>query len=944
VPVLFVRRMSDVRASKTRRVAFGAWVLVLLAVGSTVGTSALGLAWGAGAPRAAPHAGSALPHAADPGAANVAALDQALGTNPTFRHALDAALDQAYASSSSYVRAAASRLAPSLLNETPAQVLARAGVSNLVGTIESVVAAQGQFSTLTFGNWSGYLQAAGTGCITGGLSSLVGGYAASYTGEAVVAGAEVSTKAVPIAFVLTCAIGAAAGLIIYQNGLNAAQNAVNYAGLWEEFAKSEWQTYSSYVNLTNSMFASLASLLVFAQVAMMRMADNAALLQIQDPTFNAGLDIVQSGVAEELGSMVDDYNYQLGQDFANVPVWLNALTAHNAYYDGYGYLGSGGVVIYAPQTNFYLNSSGLTNETGAGLAVASSLNGPVCGCGSLSMGQILYSGLPSNAFFVTVVHLSGSTGPYGIELSSASGHGYVRYYNFTAAPVAAPVVYNLPLGVYNVTFLGNSGEDAAFNALFPFAMRIPNATSPNMGEFEWMDRYYTEPGSVTTVIGSSSCSYTTATTARQDESMGSWLGASYAVQGAPTSYVQFYEDPTGNCKTGSAITPVADETTATTTVTWSGYGFAPASVDEWSGLGDASQHDWLHGLSAQVGQVILNASSSGQTYWTFIRSLGYTSLSQIPPDCVIPAPYQAPPSQMELGNLNVTVGLYQAWLRSMGTFYGQNGAFHVCVTGKIINPWNWTLNLTGWNPYVHAYGGIYLANATGGIWATGQANPHEVFGNTSTWSVPAVLPSPKGKNATLLIVPTLRSVVIPVGSTWAIPKDNPIWVLYAEKNNSVSNGNATAVTNAGNWSISQLVALTGNGTTDYANSTFGTGRGDALYLTWCDVNGTVRTQVVNGHDEQVCPVTLTNFSIYIVNITCGGACSVVNPSTGGGGGGLGACGSGIWLLGPLASEVANIVGFGALGCLVGWAVVAVVVVVLIAGVAWIAAAVLGRRN
>jgi hypothetical protein len=148
-------------------------------------------------------------------------------------------------------------------------------------------------------------------------------------------------------------------------------------------------------------------------------------------------------------------------------------------------------------------------------------------------------------------------------------------------------------------------------------------------------------------------------------------------------------------------------------------------------------------LSATIGQVEFNTTLNGETYWAFLRGIGYTSLSSIPPDCLIPAPWQELPTQVNLGalTLNESMALYLGWLKSMGTFYGSSGSFSVCTSGKLVTGWTWLNETYAFVPGTAEYGGAYLNNGTAPINVQGKHLASETLANMASWALPVTAAS-----------------------------------------------------------------------------------------------------------------------------------------------------------------------------------------------------------
>lgn len=638
-------------------------------------------------------------------------LYRPIALTPALKAAVERSLDAASASSFPPVAQAAATGAPSVYAMTPYELLTRAGVGNLVAGLATAIqltnAASSNLALATnFASWSDYLDAAGTGCLTGGLAATAGAGTAAVVGtEYAVEAGSVATHVTPLTFALSCALGAAAGLVIFQMGFNQAQQGVNYGLIWTNFAQQEYTAYMNYVNLTDSMYASLASGVTWAQVGFDRMADNAALSQLNSSNFNIETDLLQSGVAAELGGMASDFQYQIGNDFDNLPLWLNALTQQGAAFDGYGLIkvGPSGDGIF-PMTDLHANftSGALSNITVGGLTLSGT-------------GVFVWGSLPSTNLYLTCSTQAGS--PCGFTVTSVTNSSITESWTLAIGTYARPETFNFNPGVYTMTAATTGSWE-----LLPFASQTVTANSRTLGSFGWEDRYYSTAGAVAeSGYNSNGCVYQPVPTG--DQVVGS--GPSYwdgAITGGAAA-IEF-DNSGGNCGQGgeTIVTPsISIETLA-------------------SCLPGASCYTTWTQLPVTLGNAEFNASVSGETYWLFLRSIGYTNPLQIPPDCLIPAPWQALPSAVDLGNLslNESIALYLGWLHAIGNFYGANGALPLTVCHQIQHAWDWMNSTYLFTPGFAQLGGVYLNNGTGPETVTGAPMPSEHLANGATWALPYV--------------------------------------------------------------------------------------------------------------------------------------------------------------------------------------------------------------
>ena len=773
-----------------------------------------------------------------------------------------------------------------------------------------------------FGPLSGYLESAGIGCATTGGGFLAGAAAATS-----VSTAGLVLKDNPYTFVATCAIGAAAGLIIYQNGINAANAAICNACLYATFLGDEANAYFAYVNLTTAMYSSLLSLANFAQVGFDRAGDNAALLQIGNVTYNASPDFQQSGIANTLGGLPSSYELQLAEAYRNVPEWLGALAGKGAYFDGFA------ETVGFPITSQLVEAQGSytsLNSLSASVTPSAGIYGGLVLAGATN--EFYYAGVPGETGYIT----QGAAGPScatpcALDFApiAGSGNSKLTWLNLsvTTAELSAADgwTFNISLapGWYHFTQPMND----YFDAVIPTALQFPTAANSfQMGGFGWAASYFTTTGAEETSHSGVGCTYSSEP-ANQGLSATSFnSGTAGPSVGALTWIVA----GNGDCGASSS-------TTILTTPD-------PAGIVQcaptYSGSGETSGNGCVTSgtaITTITGQLIANTTLSGQVYWAFIRSLGYTSLGSIPANCIIPAPYMALPSQFDVGNLslNQTIALYESFLQGMGNFYGANSAFSVCH-GPVQSPYNYTTWVFA-NLYVEMWASIYINSGTAAVNGTGAAMAGELYGNVSTWAFvnatctpalggechnplyPAVTGQTEIQN--VLIAPTQKSIAIPTQTKWAVPADNPL-LLFAYNSHTGLN----------------VYRLNGNGTKDLGPNGWGSSTGgDSIYLNACFVNS---TSVTN------CTVTLATWNIYVGQVgpppppppppppSTGVEC----PGT-----------SSLWVFGSIVNGVAGVfigipfIGSG-LGCFIGYVVLVLLFVVLIYVAMAVINIVRGRRG
>lgn len=222
----------------------------------------------------------------------------------------------------------------------------------------------------------------------------------------------------------------------------------------------------------------------------------------------------------------------------------------------------------------------------------------------------------------------------------------------------------------------------------------------------------------------------------------------------------------------------------------------------------------------QIAGIELNAVGSGQTYYSYLRDLGYTNPATIPAKFQILPPAEVMPQSLCLDNVSIFGGtsytgtcanlnytefnsLYLAWLASLARFFNsttyQQGP-SPCPSAGACATWG--------NLNEYGTGDVYVPGAKSSSGGT------ESFGNVSTWNV---------TRSQLLFFPQVVPESIPVGKVWEVPSNGPLEVYVVQEG--------------------ELLSLAGNGTA-VAQATGGSGflaaaatAGDAIYLNTCTYDG-----------------------------------------------------------------------------------------------------------
>lgn len=253
---------------------------------------------------------------------------------------------------------------------------------------------------------------------------------------------------------------------------------------------------------------------------------------------------------------------------------------------------------------------------------------------------------------------------------------------------------------------------------------------------------------------------------------------------------------------------------------------------------------------------VVSSANSADVYWQYLRSLGYTSASQIPAQCIIPTPSMALPPNVDLGNLTIQdwEAMYYSWAEGLAQYYGTNlsDISNFCANHGPHYSFQWLGNLT-----VNATASIYIANST--------EYPSENLSNLSTWAY---------QQDQVMFWPELTTIAPGVGHAWEVEKNDPVEAVVNAP------GNLTFLTLTGQGSCWTYVP---NGSAcPQSPSTPGpsarllsVGNGDYLYIWSCTVNGQPST---------TCEVQDNNVVYQSYNITCpsGDGNCVPPPPSGGG--------------------------------------------------------------
>lgn len=343
------------------------------------------------------------------------------------------------------------------------------------------------------------------------------------------------------------------------------------------------------------------------------------------------------------------------------------------------------------------------------------------------------------------------------------------------------------------------------------------------------------------------------------------------------------------------------------------------------------------------------AASTAQAYWSFLRGLGYTSLSQVPSNCIIPNPAQVLPPNMNvsrIASLNVSqiLTVYYAYLSEIGSIYNATTNLStVNFCGHHVSS-NLGAGLVSWG--VYAYGYVFNPHSTKN--SAGTAT--QVFSTPSTWNYSGVI----------YLNPSIANESVPVGQTWELGEANPTVVFDQPffTGNLYNNSTRLVLNTTGpSWCVHHTTGCSlvsfdyrvtglviGNssskGGSAYPNSLDPTaGSGYAVYLTACYGNTSTGYSRING----TCPFSLTTVNTALTKTTCGqtinGTCAS-SPTGGILGGSSLMCSSGIPLWSALVNGIATAISgwpfIGAFACGIADVIGAIFVIFGVAVVAAVA--------
>lgn len=381
------------------------------------------------------------------------------------------------------------------------------------------------------------------------------------------------------------------------------------------------------------------------------------------------------------------------------------------------------------------------------------------------------------------------------------------------------------------------------------------------------------------------------------------------------------------------------------------------------------------------------ALNVGDAYWAFLRAQGYTNVDQVPTRCVIPNPADIITPNVSGGaaylaslNLSQILALYYGYLGSLSqTFNATTNLTSFGFCGEKVRCPDGSTDLTacegivglGQAPVI-ALGSIYVPPAQC-VADLGHACNGEVIGTPSTWGI---------VNVQILWEPSTGTFTAVLNQTMELPYANPLQVIYTTNNSTT--GSLTCQTGAFNvfgcsptllhnqsFGVpSFLFHVTGN-STDGSGSVYPTdtnssleAHGFATVITACasitlaSFNGVWTEKQNYTRQTAACDFNETEIQSWVTNYTCiwdTADCVPPPPPPPPSNGGL--CGTGgltAWYDGwigaivsgiaaPFQSSAPLIGGLeSGLGCVLGWAAVIAIFVILVIAIIFVIRFVRGR--
>jgi hypothetical protein len=289
----------------------------------------------------------------------------------------------------------------------------------------------------------------GINAITGGSSSCAG-FSYYCFGASVVAGISLGALAGGgVGGVVGGVAGAVAGLYFCQTA-TAAAGAYSGYKLWAVGINS---AYGNQVNTTSADYHTLLSALNTSASGWDRAADNAALLQLPNATFNVSNDLFQSGLDAQFAPLITAYETE------RVSAWVALLEQVFGYGDPGALYASAGLLVGCCSLQWSLASgSGVTAQIGSVGVSPHGANGAV------------------GVYILNGANITSSiTSALPVRIQSAI-HPSVFYNWTTASGTPKQESFPGPTGLYNVDPSGGN------NVAIQDGIIAPTAINTNVGD------------------------------------------------------------------------------------------------------------------------------------------------------------------------------------------------------------------------------------------------------------------------------------------------------------------------------------------------------------------------------------------------------------------------------------------------------------------------------
>lgn len=725
--------------------------------------------------------------------------------------------------------------------------------------------------------------------------------------------------------------------------LDAAKNLSALLGSLYNITVSGFRTDTTTIlSLLNTSFAYFGEL-----------GEAAALQQLPNSTWNPSLDLVKSGVAADIGGIMEDSDLTLSSLFA---------LYSNLFDEKLGTDNPSGSACSAS-----------VNGTGGNLAFPEVNNVSAAGCGAVSSLQY-FSGATVMNQWVLLPSCAATSRAY-LYYAPADGGFLVGY---------AGGIELEPLGGSSYTtfsadvnhFVNTSSE--ATSTQWYFACSEGNNESSTQSAI-----FYPELGFTATP---KALSPTTGISATNESGLCAVSGGFIAnkttygdryCDGGPASggvnQSEFFLVPFGNSSATYANGPTALWSSGDPSGPLFTYPTFATNLNVKIEGGSL-----ITAMPTAVRNTEYAVSNTSEAYWSYLRGLGYTTEASVPASCVIPAPSQVlPPTLLPstLMNLNYTTieNLYESIINAIATSYGASG--NVTYTGCASGTPNVALSNT-YNPILSpvdplgVYGEGYMvlsppktsAAESGGL-------PSEC--PVTSW-LPAYITTPqkwcgigesKSVSGIFFMAPTTASAPTRVGDVFEFgtAPDNVWFQPFFDATSSHAfyawlgpsscanvtlphNGCNTTTQTSYYWPVDGNSTFSGGSVYNTSNGSLTATSGDALYVTACfSANGAVNNSSGNPTNASKWVKTTTagalcdfkNGSITTNpwNITCHGIIAANCGRSGGGGGGVltgGSCGVLSFAANALSTALSKIPYVGSvlagLACLIVEIVVVLVIV------------------